>query len=218
MDSTQHILLQLEEAVQKFNDDSSGKEKLIEKAEKKFDNKVLGHIAQHIAIKQVELATFLGNFENSFKSAASLFAKLCDVSGFTEEVKRKLNKIDNDMQASASSLQADPSTSFSHHKKMKYLATLQAELLREEARIRENLIEIQNMLIPVMGSMQKHIENCKTLIQDQTFSVADHMIQLSAEVQVALSACQILQDSWDNTLATILKVHHEFLSHFGVTL
>ena len=87
---------------------------------------------------------------------------------------------------------------------MKYLATLQAELLREEARIRKNLIEIQNMLLPVMGSMQKHIKNCKSLIKDQNFSVADHMIQLSAEVQVALSACQILQDSWDNTLATIL--------------
>ena len=45
MDSTQHILLQLEEAVQKFNEDSSGHEKLIEKDEKKFDNKVLEHIA-----------------------------------------------------------------------------------------------------------------------------------------------------------------------------
>ena len=97
-----------------------GQEKLIEKEEKKFDKKVL----ENIAIKQVELATFLGNFENSFKSAASLFAKLCDVFGFTEEVKRKLNKIDNDMQASASSLQADPSSCISHHKKMKYLATL----------------------------------------------------------------------------------------------
>ena len=122
------------------------------------------------------------------------------------------------MQASASSLQTDPSSCISHHKKMKYLATLQAKLLREEARIRENLIEIQNMLLPVMGSMQKHIEHCKTLIQDQTFFVADHMIHLSAEIQVAISACQILQDSWDSTLATILKVHHEFLSHFGVTL
>ena len=137
---------------------------------------------------------------------------------FSEEVKKKLNKIDNDMQASASSLQADPSTSSSHHKKMKYLATLQAELLREEASIRENLIEIQNVLLPVMGSMQKHIDICKPLIQNQNFSVADHMIQLSAEVQIALSTCQILQDSWDNTLATILKVHQEFLSHFGVTL
>ena len=66
--------------------------------------------------------------------------------------------------------------------------------------------------------MQKHIVHCKSLIQDQNFSIADHMIQLSAEVQVALFACQILQDSWDNTLATILKVHQEFLSHFGVTL
>ena len=142
VDSTQHILLLLEEAVQKFNEDSSGQEKLIEKAEKKFDNKVVEYIAQHIAIKPVELATFLGNFENSFKNAASLFAKLCDVSGFTKEIKEKLNKIDNDMQSSASSFQTDPASNIFHHSKMKYLAALQEELLREEARIRENFIEI----------------------------------------------------------------------------
>ena len=66
MDSTQHIFLQLEEAVQKFNEDSSGQEKLIEKAEKKFDNKVLEHIAQKIIVKQVELATFFGQFWKFF--------------------------------------------------------------------------------------------------------------------------------------------------------
>ena len=160
----------------------------------------------------------MGNFENSFKNAASLFAKLCDVSRFTKEIKEKLNKIDNDMQSSASSLQIDPSSSISHHSRMKYLAALQAKLLREEARIRENLIEIQNMILPIMGTMQKHIAHCKSLVQDQNFSVADHMIQLSAKVQIALSACQILQESWDNTFATILKVHQDFLCHFGVTL
>ena len=111
----------------------------------------------------------MGNFENSFKNAASLFAKLCDVPCFTKEIKEKLNKIDNDMQSSASSLQIDPSSSSSHHSKMKYLATLQAKLLREEARIRENLIEIQNMVLPIMGTMQKHIAHCKSLVQDQNF-------------------------------------------------
>ena len=50
VDSTQHILIQLEEAVHKFNEDTSGQEKLIERAEKKFDNKVLEHIAQQIAL------------------------------------------------------------------------------------------------------------------------------------------------------------------------
>ena len=75
VDSTQHILIQLEEAVHKFNEDSSGQEKIIEKDEKKFDNKVLEHIAQKIAIKQVELSIFLRNFENSFNNVASLFAK-----------------------------------------------------------------------------------------------------------------------------------------------
>ncbi|GLJ15942.1 hypothetical protein SUGI_0263460 [Cryptomeria japonica] len=45
VDPSQHILLQLEEAVNRFNEDSSGEEKLIERTEKKFDNKVLEHIA-----------------------------------------------------------------------------------------------------------------------------------------------------------------------------
>ena len=57
---------------------------MIEKAERKFDDKVLEHIAQKITIKQVELLAFLGNFENSFNNATSLFAKLCDVSVFTK--------------------------------------------------------------------------------------------------------------------------------------
>ena len=50
IDSSQHIFLQLEEAISKFKEDFSGQEKLMEKAEKKFDNKVLEHVAQQIAI------------------------------------------------------------------------------------------------------------------------------------------------------------------------
>ena len=101
---------------------------------------------------------------------------------------------------------------------MKYLSVLQAELLREEARIRENLIEIQNILLPIMGTMQKHIAHVKSLVQDQNFSIADHIIQLLVELQIALSTCQILQETWANTFATILKVHQDFLSHFGLTI
>ena len=66
--------------------------------------------------------------------------------------------------------------------------------------------------------MQNHIAHCKTLIQDQNFSIADHMIQLSADVQIALSTCQILQENWDNTFSIIIKVHKDFLSHFGITI
>ncbi|GLJ48001.1 hypothetical protein SUGI_1013710 [Cryptomeria japonica] len=84
VDPSQHILLQLEEAVNRFNEDSSGEEKLIERTEKKFDNKVLEHIAQQIAIKQVELTTILAKLENSFNNVTSFFAKLCDDKEQTE--------------------------------------------------------------------------------------------------------------------------------------
>ena len=74
------------------------------------------------------------------------------------------------------------------------------------------------MILPIMETMQKHIVYSKTLIHDNNFSVVDHVIELSVEVQVAISTCQILQDNWDKTLQLILKVHYEFISHFGVTM
>ncbi|GLJ32529.1 hypothetical protein SUGI_0654540 [Cryptomeria japonica] len=101
VDPSQHILLQLEEAVNRFNEDSSGEEKLIERTEKKFDNKVLEHIAQQIAIKQVELTTILAKLENSFNNITSFCAKLCDVTEFTKGIRDQLKKIDDDLKVSA---------------------------------------------------------------------------------------------------------------------
>ena len=184
-------MIQLEEVVHKFNEDTFGQEKLIEKAEKKFDNKVL----EHIAIKQVELSTILGNFENSFNNVTSLFGKLCDVTKYTKEIKEKLNKIDADMKVSAQMLQLDPNSSSSHHLRIKFLSEKQAELLREEARIRSTLIDIQNMILLVMDTIQKHIAYSKTLIHDNNFSIADHMIKHSTKVKISLQTCKVLQDN-----------------------
>ncbi|GLJ38464.1 hypothetical protein SUGI_0783340 [Cryptomeria japonica] len=142
VDPSQHILLQLEEAVNRFNEDSSGEEKLIERTEKKFDNKVLEHIAQQIAIKQVELTTSLAKLENSFNNVTSFFAKLCDVTEFTKGIRDQLKKVDDDLKASAQQLQLDPSSSSTHHSKIRVLSDKQSELLREDARIRSTLLDI----------------------------------------------------------------------------
>ena len=74
------------------------------------------------------------------------------------------------------------------------------------------------MILPTMDTMQKHIAYSKELIHDNNFLVADHMIEISAEVQIALSSCKLLQENWDKILALILKVHSEFISHFGVSV
>ena len=91
-------------------------------------------------------------------------------------------------------------------------------MLREEAKIRSTLVDIQNMILPNMDALQKHIVHSKTLIHDNNFSIVDHVIELSVEVQIALHTCKVLQDNWDNTLAIILKVHSKNLSYFGVTM
>ena len=62
---------------------------------------MLEHIAQQIAINQVELSSILSNIESSYTNVTSLFSKLCDVTKFTKEIKGKLNKIDEDLKASA---------------------------------------------------------------------------------------------------------------------
>ena len=124
VDSSQPILYQLVEVVQKFDEDTNGQDKLVQKAEKKFDNKVLEHIIQQITIHQVELSTILGNLEASCSNVSSLFGKLCDVFEFTKEIKDKLSKIDEDLKVSAQQLQLDPSSSSTHFNKIRLLTNI----------------------------------------------------------------------------------------------
>ena len=63
-----------------------------------------------------------------------------------------------------------------------FLIDMQEELRREEAQIRSTLIDIQNMVLPNMDSLQKHIAHLKMLIHDNNFSIVNHMIELSIEV------------------------------------
>ena len=65
---------------------------------------MLEHIAQQIAIYQVELSTILGSLETSCTNVSSLFGKLCDVSNFTKEIMEKLSKIDEDLKVSVQKL------------------------------------------------------------------------------------------------------------------
>ena len=120
------------------------------------------------------------------------------------------------MKASVHQLSLDPSCSPAHLTNIRYLTNLQEKLLREEAKIRATLAEIQGKILPSMDAMQKHIEHAKTLIHDNIFSIANHMMELLAEVQIALHASKVLQENWDKIMAIILKVHSDFLSHFGI--
>ena len=74
------------------------------------------------------------------------------------------------------------------------------------------------MILPIIDTIQKHIAYSKTLIHDCNFSIANHMIELSVKVQVALHTYKILQENWDKTLALILKVYSKFISHFSVSI
>ena len=74
------------------------------------------------------------------------------------------------------------------------------------------------MILPNMDALQKHIAHAKTLIHDNNFSIADHMMGLLAKVQITLHTSKVLQKNWDETMTLSLKVHSNFLSHFGITM
>lgn len=101
VDEKQPILAQLVEIVHKYNEEHNRQEKLLQRAERNFENKVLEQVAQKIAIEQVELSTILSTLETYVNNVVSLFVKLSDTSIFTREIKDKLSKIDEDMKASA---------------------------------------------------------------------------------------------------------------------
>ena len=75
-------------------------EKLLQRAENKFENKVLELASKKITIHQVDLSTILGSLETSCNNVTSLLGKLYDTSIFTKEIKDKLSKIDEDLKAS----------------------------------------------------------------------------------------------------------------------
>ena len=59
------------------------------------------HIAQQIAIYQVELSAILGPLETSCINVTLLFGKLSNVSNFSKEINDRLSKIDEDLKESA---------------------------------------------------------------------------------------------------------------------
>ena len=148
--------------------------------------------AQKIDIHQVDLSTILGSLETSCNNVTSLLCKLCDTSSFTKEIRDKLSKVNEDLQTSAQQLQLDPIYSFSHYTKIRFLIDMKAKLLREQAKIRATLVNIQGMILPKMDALQKHIAHAKMTIHDNNISIPNHMIELLAEVQVALYTCKVL--------------------------
>ena len=94
VNSTQTILVQLEKFVHKFNKDLNGKEKFLQREEKKFENKVLELVAYKNVIYQVHLSTILSSLETFANNFTSFFRKLCNTTIFTKEINDKLSKIE----------------------------------------------------------------------------------------------------------------------------
>ena len=92
---------------------------------------MLDLIAQKNSIYQVELSTIMDSLETSCISVSLLFGKLCDISNFTKEIKEKLSKIDEDLKVSAQQLHLDPSSSFAHFNKIKFLIDMQGEFSKK---------------------------------------------------------------------------------------
>lgn len=86
-------------------------------------------------------------------NVTSLFGNLCNVTEFTKEIRRKLTKIDDDLKKNAQKLKLDLSSSSAHYMKIRSLSEMQEKVLKEEEMIRSSLLDIQNMILPIMNTM-----------------------------------------------------------------
>ena len=68
VDNTQPILDQLAKVIHKFNKDLNGHDKLLQRVERKFENKLLEEVMQKIAINKVEFYTTLVSLEKSINN------------------------------------------------------------------------------------------------------------------------------------------------------
>ena len=78
------IIKKLVDIVHKFNKDIDGEVKLLQRVERKFENKILENVAKKIAIDQVESSTLISTLEGVVNNVVSLFKKLCDTLVFTK--------------------------------------------------------------------------------------------------------------------------------------
>ena len=71
VDEKKPILDQLVEIVHKYNEEVNGKDFFLQRAKRKFENKVLEKVAQKIAIDQVGLSTILVALKDSINNVVT---------------------------------------------------------------------------------------------------------------------------------------------------
>lgn len=118
------IIEKLVDIVHKFNKDIDAQEKLLQRAERKFENKVLENVEKKIVIDQVELSTLTRDLEGVLNNVVCLFTNLSDTSIFSNEIKEKLTKIDENLKNCTSQLALNLSSSSNHFVKVRFLTYL----------------------------------------------------------------------------------------------
>ena len=105
-DETKSIIEQLENIVEKINDENLyTNAKLLEFSKRKFQTKVNEQISNAVALHQVELATKIDGLKKMLENIISLYNKLCDVPLFTQEVQRHIDHLERDLKKICNILQ-----------------------------------------------------------------------------------------------------------------
>lgn len=96
--------------VDKINElDIDIQQKLMERVERQYDNKVMEKVSAEIDVNMVELSNWANDVEKGISTINSLFRKLCCVLAFTKEIRDQMDKIDVDLQRSESKFILDAS-------------------------------------------------------------------------------------------------------------
>lgn len=80
-----------------------------------------------------------------------------------------------DTKANTNALTAEPSTTPVHYFQVRFLTGFQRELMEEERKLRDEISDIQSLLLPHLEVMQHHVKIYKEIIVSLSLSSIKHM-------------------------------------------
>lgn len=139
-------------------------------------------VCDFIAIQEAKLDILMIKLEGTLKNIIQLFYKFFDVPHSTQEISQKLRNLEEELKTREKILTKGAWSFQVHYQKVKHFMGLQLDLRREEDEIRDEILVLQELLIPLVEVMKNNVNKDRELITQQEFLVIDHMLELSSQL------------------------------------
>lgn len=178
-----------------------------ERAEEKYSYKLTKKISQEVAVNKVKLSELVTQLEPVISELVTLVQKLCTVENFTTEHDAQIAKLNEELKAIAQSLSTKPNTFKMHYDKLVESKWLRLEIQNKEIKIRDDVTELQSLLLPNLTLLMTHMTKAKTLISTPEMSIAKSIYDMHAQIKLEHMTLEHLKEKGEKLMEDIKRSH-----------